>query len=788
MPRNRSLSGALAVLSGVALAGVLVAFSLARLAAHPSVPGTQPRADFVTLVPVGIGSEFSDGGHISYHSLAHWFPAPSQAVTAIATQRQIVRGDGSGERVAMGFFGGPLFEGLGVEVEGHIPAQPSLEASLAGPRPAQPELLLRRALALRWFGSARAALGQRVDIDTLVAAMTGERVAFTIAGVFDDDFAGPSAATRADVWIPLNTWPDMMIPAQQEDFMRLLPTEFIGALTGDGMAAMQSRLRTAMQADGSERDLRLLAMAGLGLEGSTRLVYARWARTLQLFAGGLGAMLLAFAFAMRWLDLANRETEDRTRAALGERASHWWRRNLRISAQQVAGTLASTATALLFVHFASGSAGEGPLATAIGGIAGAPISWFVVGVFVLLLALAPLAAQRLQRRLGQGGAYAHPPLAVARMLIVLAISAVAALAAASAVGVLQLEHLRERDLGFAADRLSITARSSATSNNDLARMTDGRTATPLLADLAQLGVAGAGAGPVQRPAVIQGSLASDGGMGEMQLFAVNFVSANYFDVIGLRTESHCGALAAFAPTQAIANRAFLRKFGLHPDQAMPKLSLALPDGESQITLCGSVADGQFDDVRADPRPTLYLPLQRLGDLGVLIAPTSLSSNGGGALASVLDREAHGIEWQPWQTLPAQIETQLQDERMLSQSGLLALALALALGVAVCAATVMTAAAMHARQLAIRAALGASRRRLLLHLFVPASATTRGVFAAIAAGSAWLALRQLNASGGDAWLSLVGAAAAAASAVSAAMIFVARSIREDRLRDWLAERQ
>jgi hypothetical protein len=62
MPRNRLLSGALAILSGVALAGVLVAFALARLAAHPSVPGTQPRADFVTLVPVGIGSEFSDGG------------------------------------------------------------------------------------------------------------------------------------------------------------------------------------------------------------------------------------------------------------------------------------------------------------------------------------------------------------------------------------------------------------------------------------------------------------------------------------------------------------------------------------------------------------------------------------------------------------------------------------------------------------------------------------------------------------------------------------------------------
>ncbi len=788
MPRNRLLSGALAILSGVALAGVLVAFSLARLAAHPSVPGTQPRADFVTLVPVGIGSEFSDGGHISYDSLAHWFPAPSQAVTAIATQRQVVRGDGSGERVAMGFFGGPLFEGLGVEVEGHIPAQPSLEASLAGPRPAQPELLLRRALALRWFGSTRAALGQRVDIDTLVAPMTGERVTFAIAGVFDDDFAGPSAATQADVWIPLNTWPDMMIPAQQEDLMRLLPTEFIGALTGDGIAAMQSRLRTAMQADGSERDLRLLAMPGLGLEGSTRLVYARWARTLQLFAGGLGAMLLAFAFAMRWLDLANRETEDRTRAALGERASHWWRRNLRISAQQVASTLASTATALLFLHFASGSAGEGPLATAIGGIAGAPISWFVVGVFVLLLALAPLAAQRLQRRLGQGGAYAHPPLAVARMLIVLAISAVAALAAASAVGVLQLEHLRERDLGFDAKRLSITERSSAISDSALSRMTDGRAATPLLADLAQLGVAGAGAGPVQRPAVIQGSLASDGGMGEMQLFALNFVSANYFDVIGLRTESHCGAFAAFAPTQAIANRAFLRKFDLHPGQPMPTLTLSLPGGESAITLCGSVADGQFDDVRADPRPTLYLPLQRLGDLGVLIAPTRSSGDGGEALASVLDRHAHDIEWQPWQTLTAQIETQLQDERMLSQSGLLALTLALALGIAVCAATVMTAAAMHARQLAIRAALGASRRRLLLHLFVPSSTTTQGIFAAVAAGSAWLALRQLDASGSDAWLSLAGAAAAAMTAVLAAMIFVARAVREERLRDWLADRQ
>ncbi|MBK7145295.1 MAG: ABC transporter permease [Xanthomonadales bacterium] len=788
MPRNRLLLGALAILSGVALAGVLVAFALARLAAHPSVPGTQPRADFVTLVPVGIGSEFSDGGHISYDSLAHWFPAPSQAVTAIATQRQVVHGDGSGERVAMGFFGGPLFEGLGVEVEGHIPAQPSLEASLAGPRPAQPELLVRRSLALRWFGSTRAALGQRVEIDTLVAPMTGERVTFAIAGVFDDDFAGPSAATQADVWIPLSTWPEMMMPAQQRQLMRSLPTEFIGALTGDGVVAMQSRLHAAMQASGSARDLRLLAMPGLGLEGSTRLVYARWARTLQLFAGGLGAMLLAFAFAMRWLDLANRESEDRTRAALGERASHWWRRNLRISAQQVAGTLVSTATALLFVHFASGSAGEGPLATAIDGIAGAPISWFVVGVFVLLLALAPLAAQRLQRRLGQGGAYAHPPLAVARMLIVLAISAVAALAAASALGVLQLEHLRERDLGFDAKRLSITERSSALSDSALSRMTDGRAATPLLADLAQLGIAAANAGPVQHPSLIQGSLARDGGTGEVQLLTVNFVSANYFDVIGLRAESHCGAFAAFAPTQAIANRAFLRKFDLHPGQPMPTLTLSLPGGESAITLCGSVADGQFDDVRADPRPTLYMPLQRLGDLGVLIASTRSSGNGGDALASVLDRHAHDIEWQPWQTLTARIETQLQDERMLSQSGLLALTLALALGIAVCAATVMTAAAMHARQLAIRAALGASRRRLLLHLFVPSSTTTQGIFAAVAAGSAWLALRQLDASGSDAWLSLAGAAAAAMTAVLAAMIFVARAVREERLRDWLADRQ
>lgn len=101
---------------------------------------------------------------------------------------------------------------------------------------------------------------------------------------------------------------------------------------------------------------------------------------------------------------------------------------------------------------------------------------------------------------------------------------------------------------------------------------------------------------------------------------------------------------------------------------------------------------------------------------------------------------------------------------------------------------MTAAAMHARQLAIRAALGASRRRLLLHLFVPSSTTTQGIFAAVAAGSAWLALRQLDASGSDAWLSLAGAAAAAMTAVLAAMIFVARAIHEDRLRDWLADRQ
>ena len=374
----------------------------------------------------------------------------------------------------------------------------------------------------------------------------------------------------------------------------------------------------------------------------------------------------------------------------------------------------------------------------------------------------------------------------ARAMIVATISLVAALAAAAAASIIGLERLSERDIGFDVHFLSLASRIENSTSNRLPMSFDGRDAATLLSELDHLGVAAATASPIDRIDTIQGSHRFEGKPSQF-LFGVNFVSPNYFDVLGLRADSRCGLFRAFAPNQALMNTAFLRQFRLQPSTTATGLQLSAPGLNSDVMYCGVVPDAQFDDVRADPRPTIYLPLKRLGDLRSLIAPRDALQAHDTAIRTLLRNLAAGVEFKPWQSTQERIAEQLSDEQSLSRAGLLALAVALVLGVAICAFAVLSVAELLARSLAIRSAIGAPRWRLLLLLFVPDRMRTRMAVALLIFIICAATLKRFALEIPDLGISLICAFAAATVCIAAGIFFVMCGITEDRLRDWLANR-
>lgn len=783
MSTRQLLTVAMAALSGIALAIVLLAHSLADIAAHPDLPGTRPDHRFATLVPVGIGSDFSDGGLIRYESVANWILPPDQPVTAIATHRRIARSSGVSEDVALGTFSGPMFEALGVRVVGLVPRQPDLHASLDGVRSDVPELVVSDQIAKRWFGSVDAALNQSVQVDSLLAAMGEDPIPFRISGVFDGTFSGPSTATKSDVWMPLSVWPEIIVPGHQSELLRTLPVPFVGALADDSTAALETRIRSRMADDLDGRTKRLLALPGLGLEGHSRLVYSRWAASLQWFSGALFVMLSAFALTLRSLDLSRRRSEDATRAAMGESARHWWQRQNRQSIRTI-GVALSACFLVTFSILLLSDRITLPIANAIRNVPTHGGTWLLVLGFVLLVGWVPLAHHRLRH--AETGTSERRLMRGARSMIAITLCVIAALAAAATASMLNLNRLADRDLGLSASQISVATRVKGTTEGRLPDSFDGRNAEPLLVQLADLHVAAASASPIDRVAIIQGSHRFDG-MPAQFLFGVNFVSTNYFDVLGMRTDSRCGAFETFAANQALVNAAFLRQFRMDSSTTAPSLQLSAPGLNGDISLCGTVPDAQFDDVRSDLRPTIYLPLKRLGDLRALIVPATNELIRRDAIHAALKTYSPDIAFDLWQSLAERIDEQLSDERSLSRSGLAAFGFALVLGIAICAFAILAVSELLARSLAIRSAVGATRGRLLLLLFVPSGSAARVVLATLVALAIWLALQRFVLDATDLGIVILGAMIAAATCVAAGIAFVMRGITEDRLRGWLANR-
>lgn len=783
MTLRRIVDVIMVTLAGVAMAVVLVAFSLARIAERPSLPGTRPDPRFATLISVSQGSEFSDGDSVRYASIARWVLPPDLPITAMSTRRRIVYPGGAEDRVKLGIFSGPMFEGLGVRIVGRPPSQPDLNTALQGSGGFPVEIAVSERLAKRWFGeNYTSALDQSVQVESLLAPMGIEPVSFRISAVYDDAFSGPSSATQADVWIPLNSWPDIVVPSHQSELMKTLPVRFVGALAGNDIPAMEARTGLQVLNDPESKYMRLLALPGLGVEGHSRLVYARWALSLKWFAGALFLMLSACVLTMRTFDLMRRSGEDETRAALGESGRHWWQRQNRHSIEVVMLLTASCAISLALVYILTDRL-DIPFTGAIRAIPSHLASWLATFTFVLLLGWVPLILHRI-RRVNSGASERHL-MTGARAMIVVTLCVVAVLAAAATAHILGLNRIADRNLGFDSNATSYASRTESPGEGRLPTNFDSRDATTLLAELNKLDVAAATANPIEQVATVQGTHRFRGPRTQT-LLGVNFVSANYFDVLNVSANSRCGPFDRFAPNQALFNAAFARQFHLSPS-GTEGLQLATPGLNGEIEYCGTVPDIQLDDVRASPRPTIYLPLKRLGDVGTLIAATNTLARHVTAIDAAIHDHAPDVVFARWRPIAQLISEQLQDERALSRIGVMSSILALALGIAISAFATLSAAELMARALAIRSALGATRHRLLLLLFFPAQPKARLTAIVLLLITCMMALRRFALELSDLWLSMLVASLAVVACIATGLTFVLRNVSEARLREKLANR-
>ena len=174
-----------------------------------------------------------------------------------------------------------------------------------------------------------------------------------------------------------------------------------------------------------------------------------------------------------------------------------------------------------------------------------------------------------------------------------------------------LSNLRGEALGFRADHLLLFEM-----NGTLNGYKDDR--LQHLYDEVFAGVAaipGVTSASVSRWGLLSGSATSDGvnvpGKKDAIHTAVHNVFPGYFKTMGvalLLGRDISDSDTATAPLVAVVNRALAAKaFGTEP-----AVGRMLQVGDKTLTVVGVAADVRFDDIRAQPQPTIYIPFRQHG--------------------------------------------------------------------------------------------------------------------------------------------------------------------------------
>ncbi len=230
----------------------------------------------------------------------------------------------------------------------------------------------------------------------------------------------------------------------------------------------------------------------------------------------------------------------------------------------------------------------------------------------------------------------------------------------------------------------------------------------------------------------------------------NRVAPAFFKTLGiplLAGREFGDADAAGAPKAAIVNEAFVRYFykGQVAEAVGRVFSLAR-DEKQPITIVGVAKDGKAASLKEEPPRFVYQPYAQVTDLGDMTYYVRTAGDGEALPARIraIVRGADaGLPVTDLKTMRAQIGESLFVERMIAALsaafGMLATALA-ALGLY---GVMSFAVTRRTREIGIRMALGAARRKVL-GLVMAEVATLAGLGVAIGLPSAWAVARAIRA--------------------------------------------
>lgn len=769
--RRRVSSAALHLMAGWVLGLVVFAMGLIAEARHPALPGTTPGTPIYSgLFEFGAG--LGPGRRLRLGEAEHIQAADPQGQWHVThSRRVVVEHRGQQAQFAADFVGGDLLRALNVPVRGAGFSQAAVQLPLSAA--AVREVVLSEALAFRLFGSADAALGQTLDLQTLRARFMegGDRVSYRIVGVVLGPFAGADLERPAQLWIGINGWFGVLFPEQQLADVRTSFSAHTVSFTSEDPDSSARIAGAALQAEGLT-EATVAWVPGLGFQPERRNRFLALARALSINLTALGAILLLSLVGFAWVQRQRQRGSDLIRCALGEDSAHRWRRQLLAAIPRAAWFLLGLCSLLLFGPYLLDGL---PIREAIRRALHEPTGLALLMLSLLTVLSLPYLLS-LQGRRTRIAAHGWSAAAVTPLLFGLLL-AVGAIGYTSGLSELRLQAALEPPLPATAREAGLIEVQAA--DGSMNWMMD-RTATRgAEVELAKVGVALATLPPLGGRALtweaeIEGRTSTRG------TIQVNHVTANFFDVLGIAIEQACPSEAIANGTAAWVNRSFLRVFA--PDLGAATLRVRYADlfERADLTVCGIVADAYLNNARGSPAPVLYRPLQQRRSFEFALAADAFSAEQRGRLEGVLAEFFRNTRASLSEDVRARIRFDLAHELALAR---LNGGLSLAAGVLAAIAAVQlgqVALRLRLQMLATRRALGARRRHLLHVLLLPRSAVVWVTLAAVLLCLLMLVQGSLHAPMVQRLQALMIALAAISSVLAWLVYRLLAELREERL--------
>lgn len=594
------------------------------------------------------------------------------------------------------------------------------------------------------FGSAAAAVG---------AEMRVNRHPVRIVGVVSQEFGGLAAGSQVILWLPAALQPAVTVSSNvrsvasddrpnQPDWNREERVDWMQLVLRvppDGDAAILPLLLRASQperddilaaVDDPEMRARLLRPV-LTLDAAAAgysSFRSAFGRTSRLLGGIVGALLLLAAANVSNLLLVralSRRREIGVRLALGARGLRVSRLMVAESALlglvgaclgvvlalwlvPVAGRFLAPGQELVFraVSWRSLGALAALASLAVGLCAWAPAAW--------IARLDPLVAIA-----GRSSAH-RSPLRVGRLLVAvqLALAVVVVTVAVTLGG--ELRRTLGRDPGFARSVLTATFDAASAGFGDqaaaegLVRRLEARArAVP---GVEEVGFASSGilAGSRSRSGIHargEARVSFDPGMQN------DGVTAGYFAAVGmtlLQGRTFEPTDTAEAEHVAVVTAGFAQKMFGTIDVLGRRFGYDAEPGDDDWTIVGVVSDANVNRVGEEAPPMFFAPAAEAFRPPQFLAVRTASRAGivSKMLREALAAEEPSLVWSRWQTLEDRIDDDVRGERTMSWlvGSLAGVALLLAaVGIGVNLAHLVT---LHRREIAVRMALGADRRRIV----------------------------------------------------------------------------